>query len=90
MTSVHIYRADKIKQIRVKCPYCEHLCYGTRYDFYDGSFTFLDCGTKINTDGWAPPPKEKCRYCRKYFEPLNMIKHLKEYHRIGGYNEQVN
>ena len=80
MASIHIYRAHKRKRIRKKCPYCEHLCYGERHDYYDGSYFFFDCGTSVNSEYWKPPPKKKCSYCRKWFEPLDMIIHLKEYH----------
>lgn len=82
MSEIHIFRAKKIKRIRMKCPYCKRLCYGDRHDYYDGSYFFLDCGTKIDCEGWTPPPKGKCPYCRKHFRPLDMIKHLGEYHRM--------
>lgn len=82
MTSFHIFRTDKIKRIRRKCPYCKRLCYGSRHDYYDGSYSFFDCGTQIDSEGWTPPPKRKCSYCCKWSRPLDMVKHLREYHRI--------
>ncbi len=84
--ALHIYRADKISRVRVDCPYCGHLCYGDRHDYYDGWYYFLDCGTQINPEYWKPPPKKKCRYCCKWFEPFDMIKHLRDYHRIIVWN----
>lgn len=82
MTTLHIFRANNIKQVRVKCPYCKHLCYGERHDFYDASYIHLNCGTRIDCEGWTPPPKKKCKYCRKWFRPLDTLKHLREYHQI--------
>ncbi len=82
MTTLHIYQANNVVRIRRKCPYCKRLCYGSRHDYYDGSYFFFDCGTTIDTEGWIPPPKKKCAYCRYWFRPLDMIKHLREYHRI--------
>ena len=82
MADLHIFRTKNIKRIRGLCPYCGKSCYGDRHDYYDGYYVFLDCGTKIDCEGWTPPPKGKCKYCRKWFRPLEMIKHLREYHRI--------
>ena len=83
MTHIHIFRTDNIKRIRMRCPYCKILCYGNRHDYYHGSYVFFDCGTQINNEGWRPPPKKKCPYCPKGFRPLDMIKHLREYHKIS-------
>ncbi len=82
MTTLHIFRATTIKRVRIKCPYCGHFCYGTRHDYYDGCYFFLECGVHIDSEGWKPPKKKKCLYCRKWFRPKNMIKHLREYHKI--------
>lgn len=70
------------------CPYHNKMEYGNRQDFYDGSYFFFDCGTRLvpGDDGmvWSPPPKKKCRYCRRHFSPIEMAEHTKEYHRIIG------
>lgn len=82
MGTLHIYRADN-KRVRRICPYHKHLCYANYHEYYDGYYIFFDCGTKIDSDGWTPPPKKKCQYCRKWFRPFDIPNHLREYHRIG-------
>jgi len=81
--TLHICRADDIKRTRLFCPYHKHRCYGKLHTYYDGVYMFFDCGTRMDSEGWTPPPKTKCRYCRKYFRPLEMVKHHREYHKIN-------
>ena len=83
MNVLHIYRSDNIVRVRRRCPYCKRLCYGSLHNYYDGSYFFFDCGTKVDCEGYTPPPKKRCAYCRKWFRPLDMEEHLGEYHRIG-------
>jgi hypothetical protein len=78
--TLHIFNTDKIKRIRMICPYHKKLEYGRRDDYYDGSYIFFDCGTKILQEYWTPPEKKKCDYCREYFSPIEMINHLRDYH----------
>jgi len=80
---IHVFRAHDIKRIRRLCPYHNHLCYGEQHNYYDSAYIFLDCGTSIQSDGWSPPPKKKCHYCRKYFRPEEMLKHRKTFHNIA-------
>ncbi len=80
--TLHIFQPDTIKRMRAWCSYCGKLCYGTRQDYYDGIYISFDCGTKITCEGWTPPPKKKCPHCRKWFRPLDMVKHIQEYHKI--------
>lgn len=56
--TVHIYRCEKPKRIRRKCPHHKHLCYGSMHRYYDTTMFFFDCGTVVDTGaGVYTPPK---------------------------------
>lgn len=85
MATLHIYQPNKRYRIRMKCPYHKHYCYGQRADYYDGSYITFDCGTRIDGEGWTPPPKKKCPLCRKVFRDLDMPKHITDIHKTTMY-----
>ena len=80
--TLHIYTANKTKRVRLHCPYHKHLCFGSRREYYDTVRVAFDCGASMDYGygEWRPPPKTKCKKCRKWFRPLEMAVHLKEMH----------
>lgn len=77
--TLHIFTPNKISRIRRQCPYHKHFCYGSMAEYYDGFYVTFDCGARIDSEFWYPPPKKKCPNCRKWFRPLEMIEHKKEH-----------
>ena len=43
--SLHIFRANKIRRTRARCPFHKQLEYGQLQEFYDTQRVFFDCGT---------------------------------------------
>lgn len=73
---LHIYRCENPKRTRIMCPYCKHLCYGEKQEFYDTTRIFLDCGTYVD---WG----------YGYYEPPKLYKTIKIFKGEAGYTAWV-